>query len=246
MEQIISALLDMGLTEYEAKVYASLLNMGKSTASQVALESKVPRARIYDVLSTLARKGWVTIINEKPLKYVSSPLSEIKNKLKKIEGRFKKAEKKIVDELHSNIKNENEAVSEASIDILLGRKETFRRIAAAIESSRDSIYLYYCKEELLLELLPYLKKAAEKGVKVRMLVLKDCSLKTKRKLKKYFEVRVQPSFPGHACLLVDSAKYMNIFFRNNDLNADVINYKKCIYCLLAWLSREWEEAKPLK
>uniref|UniRef100_A0A942YDK8 TrmB family transcriptional regulator n=1 Tax=Neobacillus citreus TaxID=2833578 RepID=A0A942YDK8_9BACI len=49
----------LGFNEYEAKSYLSLVKQGPVTAYQVSKESGVPRARIYDVLSTLVDKGIV-------------------------------------------------------------------------------------------------------------------------------------------------------------------------------------------
>ena len=50
-------LVQLGLTNYEAKAYHALLQRGSSTASQVAELSGLPRQRIYDVLAGLVAKG---------------------------------------------------------------------------------------------------------------------------------------------------------------------------------------------
>lgn len=56
-KSILDKLQNLGLNQYEAKAYASLLKIGTSNAYKVSKESGIPRARIYDVLETLADRG---------------------------------------------------------------------------------------------------------------------------------------------------------------------------------------------
>ncbi len=67
MDGVIEKLKRIGLTEYEAKAYLALLNTHLSTATQVSDKSGVPRTRIYNVLESLAQKGWVRIYSGVPL-----------------------------------------------------------------------------------------------------------------------------------------------------------------------------------
>lgn len=56
-------LRDIGLTEYEARVYRTLLSTGPTTASELSNASGVPSGRIYDVLSELETKRMLRIQN---------------------------------------------------------------------------------------------------------------------------------------------------------------------------------------
>lgn len=49
----MASLQDLGLTEYEARVYSTLLRTGPTTAKQLSSASGVPMGRIYDVLGDL-------------------------------------------------------------------------------------------------------------------------------------------------------------------------------------------------
>lgn len=51
----MATLRDLGLTEYEARVYRALLRTGPTTAKQLSNASGVPMGRIYDVLNDLER-----------------------------------------------------------------------------------------------------------------------------------------------------------------------------------------------
>jgi sugar-specific transcriptional regulator TrmB len=51
-----------------------LLERGESKASQIALASRIPRGRIYEVLESLHAKGLVSVVSAKPLRYRSVAL----------------------------------------------------------------------------------------------------------------------------------------------------------------------------
>jgi sugar-specific transcriptional regulator TrmB len=67
MESVVEKLRQVGLTEYEAKVYLALLNTHLNTATQVSEKSGVPRTKIYSVLEALKHKGWVRVYSGVPL-----------------------------------------------------------------------------------------------------------------------------------------------------------------------------------
>lgn len=54
---ILDKLQNLGLNQYEAKAYASLLKIGTANAYKISKESGIPRARIYDVMETLTKRG---------------------------------------------------------------------------------------------------------------------------------------------------------------------------------------------
>ncbi|WP_328539147.1 TrmB family transcriptional regulator [Streptomyces sp. NBC_00344] len=54
-EPSVSALVELGLSRYESRVYLALVRRDSYTAAQVAREADVPRQRIYDVLDALVR-----------------------------------------------------------------------------------------------------------------------------------------------------------------------------------------------
>jgi sugar-specific transcriptional regulator TrmB len=71
----IRKLMDHGLTEYQARVYLTLLDLGSAAASQVPPLSRVPRTRIYATMQQLHEKGLVEILPETPLRYKAVPFA---------------------------------------------------------------------------------------------------------------------------------------------------------------------------
>lgn len=66
---IVDGLRKLGLTEYEAKAYATLVGVGEATAREVHELSSVPRTRIYDILRELESKGFVEFVQGSPTYY---------------------------------------------------------------------------------------------------------------------------------------------------------------------------------
>jgi HTH-type transcriptional regulator, sugar sensing transcriptional regulator len=70
-QEIMDALKNIGLNLYERKIYVALIAKGVATAGEVSEIAKVPRSRSYDVLESLADKGFVVAQSSKPIKYVA-------------------------------------------------------------------------------------------------------------------------------------------------------------------------------
>ncbi|MBS7634379.1 helix-turn-helix domain-containing protein [Candidatus Bathyarchaeota archaeon] len=60
-EEVKAALKEMGLTEYEMRAYLYLLKAGLSTASQLSDEANIPYSKVYEVLNSLERRGWIKV-----------------------------------------------------------------------------------------------------------------------------------------------------------------------------------------
>lgn len=60
-EQIASLLPQLGLTEYELKVYAASVEVGRATANRLARKTGIPRTSVYSALERLQKKGLVAL-----------------------------------------------------------------------------------------------------------------------------------------------------------------------------------------
>lgn len=69
LNEILESLKKLGLTEYESKAYFFLIVHNKLSADDLCKVSDISPSRIYDVLSSLEKKGLITSLPEKPKKY---------------------------------------------------------------------------------------------------------------------------------------------------------------------------------
>jgi len=98
-EKEIGALRRLGLTEYEARIYLTLMKMGPKKASEISFFGQVPRTKAYGTIRELERKGLLQVIPGKPELYVpSSPSQFLMPLVTKLEGDVKESET-IVQEL---------------------------------------------------------------------------------------------------------------------------------------------------
>lgn len=89
MEGVIDQLQRVGLTEYEAKAYVSLLTDHMSSASALSKKSGVPRTKVYAVLESLQAKGWIKIYSGIPLLFKAfEPAEALANARKEYDGLF--------------------------------------------------------------------------------------------------------------------------------------------------------------
>jgi sugar-specific transcriptional regulator TrmB len=63
------------MSEYEAKVYMILSALRVASAREIHEQTKIPRGRIYETLTTLAQKGFIVSSGKSPVRY--SPVDVI-------------------------------------------------------------------------------------------------------------------------------------------------------------------------
>jgi len=180
-EELTGLLKSMGLNLYEAKAYAALLLYGDQTAAELSARADLPRPRVYDIVGSLVKKGFVIVHPGRPVKYRAVPPKEaienyirarrlefekevekIKRIGKEIEARRvvpKKEEKNSVWFLH------NEITLRSRLEDLI--RSGTNEIIAALPS--DFLFDYYNT------IAPLLEEALNRGVRVKLLVPKGYS-----------------------------------------------------------------------
>jgi HTH-type transcriptional regulator, sugar sensing transcriptional regulator len=129
-EKTLARLGMFGLTEYEAKVYLTLLVKGAQEASRVSRISGLPRPHTYSVLKSLQMRGLVTVIPEAINLYRAVSLDEGLDVL------IDEKEKQFVslrnakDQLLSEIKPKESIPSEnhAIVQLYNGRQNVYKLI----------------------------------------------------------------------------------------------------------------------
>jgi sugar-specific transcriptional regulator TrmB len=76
-DEIVLQLRTLGLNEYGARVYATLVGLQRATAREIHEASKVPRGRIYEILHDLAQRGFVGVEDGSPARYHAVDADEV-------------------------------------------------------------------------------------------------------------------------------------------------------------------------
>lgn len=80
--QLIRNLERLGLTENEAKAYVGLVSLREATASEVHQLTSVPRAKIYEILKMLAKKGYLEVRQGSPTYFRAVDPKQVIGKIK--------------------------------------------------------------------------------------------------------------------------------------------------------------------
>lgn len=181
-QETLDKLEDIGLNMYERKIYSALLGRGVSTAGELSEMTNVPRSRAYDVLESLAEKGFVVIKSSKPMEYVSIPpeqaienikkqhQKDLEEKLDKLED-FKSSE--AVEELEGLYDQGVELVDPAEMSgSLKGNHQIHQHMGTMFQDAEHSIKIMTSEEglnDIHENHSDLLKEAKDKGVNVQVL-----------------------------------------------------------------------------
>jgi sugar-specific transcriptional regulator TrmB len=186
---VMDALKGIGLNLYERKLWIALLARGTSTAGELSEIAGVPRSRAYDVLQTLADKGFVVVQNAKPIRYVAISPDEALERVKGVmEGEVKSVLERI-DEMKTSpvIKEMNDIFSsgmkvvsaEELTGSLKGKHLMKQRMESMFKSARQKINILTTSEgikELHDHHYDSLKRAKDNGVQIKIATAADTAI----------------------------------------------------------------------
>jgi HTH-type transcriptional regulator, sugar sensing transcriptional regulator len=81
-QDLVFNLVRLGLTENEAKTYIGLVSLKEATAREVYELTNVPRAKIYEILKGLAKKGCVEVSEGSPTYFQAVEPKQVIGKIK--------------------------------------------------------------------------------------------------------------------------------------------------------------------
>ncbi len=172
--ETIEALESLGLTDYETRTYVALNSLISGTATEISQASHVPRSRTYNILKSLASKGFLEINRGKPLTFTVIPPHEVFEKNKNnIRRKLERAEAEL------NVIYENQIPQvPAPIWILHGPDKIVNKEMEIISRAKKSIFvmggLMFPGEPAKLRM--NLQKTLKKGIDTRILTAPTCNV----------------------------------------------------------------------
>lgn len=139
----MASLQDLGLSDYEARAYQSLLDTGPTTAKELSRASEVPMGRIYDVLNSLETYNLVrTQAASRPKKYVAvepdTALDRLlADKKQELDERAQQYEQ-IVEQLSDQLET-TEPVEEPFWTAAIGPQETLDLLVERLSAADERI-----------------------------------------------------------------------------------------------------------
>lgn len=193
-ESLWKKLVELGLTEDEAKILVSLYITGNSKANSIARAVVLPRIRVYRALKGLQEKSLIESHLGRPVIFSAVPIElALKNLITYATVRLENMEtikEEFMNEM-SNFKIPVEQQREDKYRIIQGRGSIFATIAKMITSAMSEIIMFIANEELIRMyysgIIDTFTAAQAKGIKITILTEIDRSnLEIIEKFTKYF------------------------------------------------------------
>ena len=251
----------LDLDDLEAKVYLNLLRAGPITASALAKELDIDRARMYRTVDKLVSRNIIsTTLSSPKLCIAADPHDALKIALGKKEdevNKIKKSGEAIIDKINSEITT-NQSSTVPTFRVVQGRQNIYADIAHVIENSTGIIYIATTLDDvsrMYHSTIPEKISICEKnGGKVRLLVdMNDPKLAPFVKRFNATETRIGklPS-KGRMVVLEDKKMIMSDSAASSQNSSSDSDYSLCtnssemvdnIFTLCSFL---WDSSKPLK
>lgn len=197
-EKTRRALQNLGLTEYEVKAYTALLEHEVRTASQISRHSGIPFSKIYEVLGSLERKGWVEAEHARPSKYFPKPPSiALETTRLRMESELRGNERQVLEELKPLYEMKG-ARERPEIWIVRGEYNVLSKIyETLVKSQRELlIALPFVSADVVEFMSPRIIELSQRGVSIMVMMTKIVEERVLRKLSGFAEVRVRDQMFG--------------------------------------------------
>ncbi|WP_026090114.1 TrmB family transcriptional regulator [Candidatus Nitrosopumilus sediminis] len=251
----------LDLDDLEAKVYLNLLRAGPITASALAKELDIDRARMYRTVDKLVSRNIIsTTLSSPKLCIAADPHDALKIALGKKEdevNKIKKSGEAIIDKINNEIStNQNSTVP--TFRVVQGRQNIYADISHVIENSTGIIYIATTLDDvsrMYHSTIPEKITLCEKnGGKVRLLVdMDDPKLAPFVKRFNATETRIG-KLPSKGRIIVQQEKKMIMSdsaasFQNSNSDSDFslcTNSSEMVDNIFTLCTFLWDTSKPLK
>lgn len=165
-KEALESVRDLGLGEYEAKVYLALLEDSPVSGYRVARNSGVPRSKVYEVLGGLVDRGVALVNHGEPVRYAPvTPEELISRRRREFDGALANARESLG-------RYAGNAASRGVIWDLSGREAILERAREMAGRAEESLLLEVWQEDAP-ELREALAGAAGRGVEVCVVAYGD-------------------------------------------------------------------------
>lgn len=161
-DEMISLFKGLGITEYEAKVYLSLLSAHPASAYTISQNSGVPHSRVYDVTRRLMTREMVASTGTKPEMF--SPLSP-----EKVIEKLKHEYQHCASDLQERLKKYEFHSDFDPVWNLTNKEEVFQKTIYILNQAEQRVFIGLWDQEFP-QIEAQLRNAQKRGVHIYMLI----------------------------------------------------------------------------
>jgi len=162
-----------GLSEYEAKVYMSLVTIGAAKARKVSTTCGVPRTKVYGTLKKLMERGLVIEIPGQPRKFApTSPAAAFEDYIRSFQEKTRNFSR-VVSFLEDAFRKTDVTARPEMEEIWIfrGRSEILRRAQEMLSGAEESVDVVTTEKGLIMfykAVNKLLDRLEAKGVRVQI------------------------------------------------------------------------------
>lgn len=213
MENLWTLMKKFNFTEYETKVYTTLLKIGKATGYEVSKMSGVPRSKVYNVLESLYQKAIVQRSSGEPTLYSAIGVDDFIDSLRT--GTMND-----LTSLQRVLRKEEQTVHESNeIWNLEGYENILAKVKNLVRSAKDELFIQIWLEDVDEELLELLQEAEQRMDKY-VLILFSPHHEYEIGLKRYY-----PHYFEHEKLEEMQSRWINVVKDNSYMMLSTIHSK---------------------
>ncbi|QLK26742.1 TrmB family transcriptional regulator [Natrinema zhouii] len=161
-EAAVTALEELGVTEYEARCFVALTRIAQGTAKDISQVSDVPRSRVYDTVDRLHRRGLVDIQQSDPREFRAISKEEAFETLRRDYNDSIAAADAALDQVESATTQEDKGVW-----AIANAEHVTDRLVELIDNADDHVHFIVADETMLDQAaLDRLAAASDRGVAV--------------------------------------------------------------------------------
>jgi sugar-specific transcriptional regulator TrmB len=207
----VETLIGLGLTLAQARVYLAMVQLGPSTAKELAKNTLITQQDIYRVTSTLMKTGIAEKLITKPISFkaiqAEQGITILKDRKIVEQQDLQRKTEQLLTHIRNNRADENEKTlkdEEAQFALVPGKESIIQRLGEALENIQTTLDTLTSKKRFSSAILTFAEgyqKAIERGVRIRICTDKHEpskeALKIVRRLQKsgLFEVKYFPGSP---------------------------------------------------
>lgn len=237
-------LVDLGLTEQEAKIYLTLLEEGNLPAREIAEMIDILPSAVYRTAKRLEDKKLIGIIKSSPILYqaVSPEVGLnlfIKQKRINLERR--------ASEISNGLGKRRTSEKSTKVDVITGRYETFMVGREMVDLARKQLLIISIGENIPRKLMLSMNRANRRGVELKMIAHKydkenvDILKNFKRN---GYKIRHYPDWGFH--LVICDKKQILLIVNNPDDPAERVGLKMhskgMVKAMREYFFSTWEKA----
>jgi sugar-specific transcriptional regulator TrmB len=237
------ALLELGLTDHEAKVYLANLRLGSARVEEIAKRAGVLRTTCYDILKSLVEKGFAGYVIKSGVKYYSAADP------KKLLSILDEKRKRVQEVLPALEAMKESVLAKPKIELFEGKegiKSAYERMMAA----KAEVMGYGNAERswgFLVYYLPaYVRRRVKAGIKSRLILEKSARSEEirNRDTKEKRQTRFLPAMKGmEAVVYIFGDKIAMMTFVQREPIAVIIENKEIADSQRIIFEALWKTAK---